>query len=97
MVAGRQSGKVAHAIYSGCHLLNGIAAGLFVGVTGEGANIASARWLQAHHGDGIAVPGNNTHSVRELVAVPSSTVRISGEAAYVTGSQDLVDGVLTIA
>ncbi|QKC76310.1 LysR family transcriptional regulator [Mesorhizobium erdmanii] len=67
-LAGRQSGKVAHAIYSGRHLVNGIAAGLFVGVTGEGANIASARWLQAHHGDRIAVRGNNTHSVRELVA-----------------------------
>lgn len=67
-LAGRQSGKVAHAIYSGRHLINGIAAGLFVGVTGEGANIASARWLQAHHGDRIAVRGNNAHSVRELVA-----------------------------
>lgn len=67
-LAGRQSGKVAHALYSGRHLVNGIAAGLFVGVTGEGANIASARWLQAHHGDRIAVRGNNTHSVRELVA-----------------------------
>ncbi|TPL85347.1 LysR family transcriptional regulator [Mesorhizobium sp. B2-3-13] len=67
-LAGRQSGKVAHAIYSGRQLINGIAAGLFVGVTGEGANIASARWLQAHHGDRIAVRGNNSHSVRELVA-----------------------------
>lgn len=67
-LAGRQSGKVAYALYSGRHLINGIAAGLFVGVTGEGANVASARWLQAHHGDRIAVRGNNTHSVRELVA-----------------------------
>ncbi|RWN63188.1 MAG: LysR family transcriptional regulator [Mesorhizobium sp.] len=67
-LAGRQSGKVAYAIYSGRRLINGIAAGLFVGVTGEAANIASARWLQAHHGDRIAVRGNNTHSVRELVA-----------------------------
>ncbi|WP_254025552.1 substrate-binding domain-containing protein [Mesorhizobium ventifaucium] len=41
---------------------------MFVGVTGEAANIASARWLRAHHGDRIAVRGNNTHSVRELVA-----------------------------
>ncbi|MER9714273.1 substrate-binding domain-containing protein [Mesorhizobium sp. M0174] len=41
---------------------------MFVGVTGEGANVASARWLQAHHGDRIAVRGNNTHAVRELVA-----------------------------
>lgn len=67
-LAARQSGKVAYAIYSGRNLINGIAAGLFVGVTGEGANIASARWLQAHHGDRIAVRGNNIHSVRELVA-----------------------------
>ena len=67
-LAGRQSGKVAYAIYSGRHLINGIAAGLFVGVTGEAANIASARWLRAHHGDRIAVRGNDTHSVRELVA-----------------------------
>ncbi|TIL40103.1 LysR family transcriptional regulator [Mesorhizobium sp.] len=64
-LAGRQSGKVAYAIYSGRRLINGIAAGLFVGVTGEAANIASARWLQAHHGDRIAVRGNNTHSVRD--------------------------------
>ena len=67
-LAGRQCGKVAYAIYSGRHLINGIAAGLFVGVTGNGANVPSSRWLQAHHGDRIAVRGNNPHSVRELVA-----------------------------
>lgn len=50
---------VAHAIYAGRNLINGVRAGLFVGVTGEGANIASARWLMAHHGDRIGVRGNN--------------------------------------
>lgn len=67
-LAGRQIGRVAHALYSGLHLINGIEAGLFVGVTGEAANIASARWLMAHHGDRIGVRGNDVQSVRELVA-----------------------------
>lgn len=67
-LAGRQVGRVAHAIYSGLHLINGIKAGLFVGVTGDAANIASARWLMAHHGDRIGVRGNDVQSVRELVA-----------------------------
>ena len=67
-LAGRQIGKVAHAIYAGRQLINGVRAGMFVGVTGDAANIASARWLMAHHGDRIGVRGNNVHSVRELVA-----------------------------
>ncbi|MDB5538359.1 MAG: hypothetical protein JWQ89_86 [Devosia sp.] len=67
-LAGRQIGRVAHAIYSGLNLINGIKAGLFVGVTGDAANIASARWLMAHHGDRIGVRGNDVQSVRELVA-----------------------------
>lgn len=67
-LAGRQIGKVAYAIYAGRHLINGVEAGLFVGVVGEAANLASARWLMAHHGDRIAVRGNDPHSVRELVA-----------------------------
>jgi len=41
---------------------------MFVGTTGEAANIASARWLMAHHGDRIGVRGNDVHTVRELVA-----------------------------
>jgi len=67
-LAGRQIGKVAHALYCAPKLVNGVAAGLFVGVTGDGGNIASARWLMAHHGDRIGVRGNDVHSVRELVA-----------------------------
>jgi DNA-binding transcriptional LysR family regulator len=67
-LAGRLLGHVAHAIYSGRELINGVAAGLFVGVTGEAATTPSARWLAAHHGDRIAVRGSDPHSVRELVA-----------------------------
>jgi DNA-binding transcriptional LysR family regulator len=67
-LAGRQIGKVAHAIYSGRHLINGVAAGLFVGLTGEASHIASSRWIQAHHGDRIGVRGNDVHAVCDLVA-----------------------------
>lgn len=67
-LAGRKIGTVAHAIYGGRHLINGIEAGLFVGATGEAANIASSRWLMAHHGDRIGVRGNDMQTVRELVA-----------------------------
>ena len=67
-LAGRLIGRVAHALYSGLNLVNGIAAGYFVGVVGEGAQIHSARWLQAHHGDRIGLRGNDAMSVRELVA-----------------------------
>ena len=49
-------------------MINGVAAGVFVGVTGEAGAIASARWLAAHHRDRIAVRGNDVHSVLELVA-----------------------------
>ena len=67
-LAGRKIGTVAHAIYSGLHLINGVEAGLFVGTTGEAANIASSRWLMAHHGDRVTVRGNDPHSVKEMVA-----------------------------
>lgn len=67
-LAGRQIGKVAHALYAGRQLINGVEAGMFVGVAGDAANLASARWLMAHHGDRIGVRGNDPHSVRELVA-----------------------------
>jgi DNA-binding transcriptional LysR family regulator len=67
-LAGRKVGEVAHAIYAGRRLINGVEAGMFVGVTGEAGNLASARWLQAHHGDRIGVRGNDPQSVRELVA-----------------------------
>ena len=67
-LAGRMIGTVAHALYSGRNLVNGIKAGLFVGVVGEGSQVQSARWLQAHHGDRIAVRCNDAMAVRELVA-----------------------------
>ncbi len=50
-LAGRQIGKVAHALYAGRNLINGVEAGLFVGVVGDAANLPTARWLMAHHGD----------------------------------------------
>ena len=67
-LAGRLTGKVAHAMYSGRQLINGVKAGLFVGLTGDGANLQFSRWLMAHHGDRIGVRGNDMHSVVELVA-----------------------------
>jgi DNA-binding transcriptional LysR family regulator len=67
-LAGRMVGKVAHALYSGRQLINGVRAGLFVGLGGDGANIQSSRWLMARHGDRIVTRGNDAHSVRELVA-----------------------------
>ncbi len=60
-LAGQQVGRVAHALYGG-KLINGVAAGLFVGMTGEGASIQSSRWLAAHHGDRIVIRANNAHS-----------------------------------
>ena len=67
-LAGRLTGKVAHAIYAGRQLVNGVKAGLFVGLTGDGANLQTTRWLMAHHGDRIGLRGNDMHSVLELVA-----------------------------
>ena len=67
-LAGRKIGTVAHAIYAGRNLINGVEAGLFVGTTGDAANIASSRWLMAHHGDRVTVRGNDPHAVREMVA-----------------------------
>lgn len=67
-LAGRLTGRTAYAIYSGRQLINGIAAGLFVGVAGEAAATQSARWLQAHHGDRIGVRGNDARTLVDLVA-----------------------------
>lgn len=67
-LAGRLIGTVAYAIYSGLNLINGIKAGYFVGLAGEGGQTHSARWMQARHGDRIAVRGNDSMGVRELVA-----------------------------
>ena len=67
-LAGRLVGTVAYGLYSGNQLINGIEAGYFVGLAGDGSQTHSARWLQARHGDRIAVRGNDAMSVRELVA-----------------------------
>lgn len=67
-LAGRLIGTVAYALYSGLDLVNGIKAGYFVGVSGESGQTHAARWMQARHGDRIAVRGNDAMSVRELVA-----------------------------
>lgn len=67
-LAGRRLPDVAYALYAGRQLINGVEAGLFVGITGEGADLQSSRWLMAHHGDRIGVRGNNARSVRDLVA-----------------------------
>ena len=67
-LAGRLTGRMAHAIYSGRNLVSGVKAGYFVGLTGDGANLQTTRWLMAHHGDRIVLRGNDMHSVRELVA-----------------------------
>lgn len=66
-LAGRKTGDVAYALYRGRKAGKGVA-GKFVGVVGEAANLASARWVMAHHHDRIAVRGNDPHSVRELIA-----------------------------
>jgi len=67
-LAGRLIGKVAYAIYSGQQLINGTRAGYFVGIAGASGQTHSARWIEARHGDRIAVRGNDAVSVRELVA-----------------------------
>jgi DNA-binding transcriptional LysR family regulator len=67
-LAGRMIGKVAYGIYSGRELINGIRAGYFVGIAGEAGQTHSARWIEARHGDRVAVRGNDAISVRELVA-----------------------------
>lgn len=67
-LAGRRVGGVAYALYSGRHVVNGVEAGLFVGFSGSHADLPSARWLEAHHGDRIAVRANELLNLRELVA-----------------------------
>ena len=64
----RRISSVAHALYCLPKMISGVAAALFVGITGEGSNSPSARWLMAHHGDRIAVRGSEPASMRELVA-----------------------------
>jgi len=67
-LAGRLVGAVAYGLYARPKLVSGVAAGYFVGVAGETGQTHSARWLNARHGDRIAVRGNDAMSVLELVA-----------------------------
>jgi DNA-binding transcriptional LysR family regulator len=67
-LAGRLIGKVAYALYARPELISGVAAGYFVGMSGEGSQTHSARWLHARHADRIATRGNDAMSVLELVA-----------------------------
>ena len=67
LLAGRLIGRVAYGLYSGLNLINGIKAGYFVGVSGEGGQTQTSRWIEARHGDRIAVRGNDAMSVREMV------------------------------
>jgi DNA-binding transcriptional LysR family regulator len=67
-LAGRMTGKVAFALYTGRELVNGVEAGLFVGLARDGVNTPSARWLAAHHGNRMGVRANDGLAVRELVA-----------------------------
>lgn len=67
-LAGQRVGRMAHAIYAGRELINGVKAGLFVANSGEGANLQSSRWLMARHGDRISLRATDSHTVLELVA-----------------------------
>jgi DNA-binding transcriptional LysR family regulator len=66
-LAGQLIGQTAFALYSGRKLELGVAAGLFVGLSGA-LITPSSRWLEAHHADRIGVRGNDAASIRELVA-----------------------------
>jgi DNA-binding transcriptional LysR family regulator len=67
-LAQRQVGRAAFAIYSGRQRINGVAAGFFVGVSGDAARTAPARWLEAHHGDRIGIRASDAHAARDLTA-----------------------------
>lgn len=67
-LAGQRVGRVAHALYSGRKSVKGIAAGYFVGLSGEALSLPAARWLEAHHGDRIGIRGNDVHACLQLVA-----------------------------
>lgn len=66
-LAGRAIGHVAFAIYGPQKLTGGAASGMFVGFSSD-ASTPSARWLETHHPDRIGVRGNDSASVRELIA-----------------------------
>jgi DNA-binding transcriptional LysR family regulator len=66
-LAGRMIGHTTYALYARRKLMLGVAAGMFVGLTGALVT-PSSRWLEAHHADRIGVRGNDAASIRELVA-----------------------------
>ncbi|MBD8066269.1 LysR family transcriptional regulator [Devosia sp. PTR5] len=67
-LAGRSMGRVAYGLYARPELVHGVSAGYFVGTASGGYQTHSARWLQAHHADRIAIRGNDALGVLELVA-----------------------------
>lgn len=71
--AGRLLGRMAFAFYCVPKLINGVAAGLFIGVKGDCASLQSSRWLAAHHGDRIAVWAHEVRAVQELTAAGAGT------------------------
>jgi DNA-binding transcriptional LysR family regulator len=87
-LAGRLIGKVAYGLYARPELIHGVAAGYFVGLAGEGSQTQSSRWLNARHGDRIAVRGNDAMSVLELVA---SGAGISVFPCFVGDSDPRID------
>lgn len=66
-LAGQMTGHVAFALYSGRERINGVEAGMFVGLVRDKATAPSARWLAAHHGDRVGIRANDGLTVRELV------------------------------
>lgn len=66
--AGRLLGRMAFNLYCVPKSINGVAAGLFIGVKGPLASLPSSRWLAAHHGDRIAVWAHDLRAVQELAA-----------------------------
>ncbi len=66
-LAGRLVGQTTFALYAGRKLVLGVAAGMFVGLSGT-LITPSARWLETHHGDRVGIRGNDASSILELVA-----------------------------
>lgn len=67
-LAGRKIGSVAYGLYAARRTTSKTASGPFVGLSGNQAQTASMRWLEAHHGDQIAVRANDNMSVKAMVA-----------------------------
>lgn len=67
-LAGRRIGQVAYAIYVARRAAARADLAPFVGVAGDAATLASARWVEAHHGSRIRLVGSDGYAVREMVA-----------------------------